>query len=311
MPENEDRLRSGEMPTEPQADAETLRSDGTEEPLLAIRVKAAFRYDGASEWGVIGDPEMWSGNRGWWLKCPNGTVPELINQYNEHSLLISYDPLSSISRTTVRGSEEYIALASESNRISYQFSTNLVDWSPNQVIRSAVPYFADGYSYDASVIDPVIVNDRLFFASADGDESFDIARDGKHDCETNGDYGATAPYVGTGIYESRVEMIAPRVTRTRVTVDRTSIVSGDVIHCSALVADEEGRPAEGVVLMRGDGIMPVRLIDGRADAVMPMRGLGTHYVDAWFEAQGLWQASRSDFVPITIVPNNRRRAARH
>ena len=44
MAENEDRLRSGDMPTEPQADAETLRSDGTEEP-LAIRVKAAFQPD--------------------------------------------------------------------------------------------------------------------------------------------------------------------------------------------------------------------------------------------------------------------------
>jgi hypothetical protein len=270
-----------------------------------------IRYDGASEWGVIGDPEMWSWNRKYWLRCRGGVVPDLINQYNEQSLLISYDPLSSISRTMLRGVDEYIALASESNRISYQFSTNLVDWTPIQILRSAVPYFADGYSYEASVIDPVIVGDRLFFASADGDESFGIARDGKHDCETNGDYGATAPYVGTGIYESRVEMISPRVTRTWVTVDRTSIASGDVIHCTAVVTDEGGRPVEGVVLIRGDGIMGMRLTDGRADTVMPMRGLGTRYIDAYFEAQGLWQASKSDFVAITIVPNNRRRAARH
>ncbi|HEY3054589.1 MAG TPA: hypothetical protein VGK31_01525 [Thermoanaerobaculia bacterium] len=269
-----------------------------------------IRYDGESEWGIIGEPEMWSWNRKYWLLCPSGIVPDLINQYNEHSLLISYDPLSSISTTTRRGFHEYIALASRSNRISYQFSTNLVDWTPNQTMRSALPYFADGYSYDASVIDPVMADDRLFFASADGDEAFGIARDGRHDCGSNSDYGATAPYVGTGIYESHVELISPRATRTRVTVDHTSIVSGDVIRCSAEVTDERGSPVEGVVLIRGDGVMQVRLIDGHAEAIMPMRGLGTHYVDAWFEDQGMWQASKSDFVTITIVPNNRRRAAR-
>jgi hypothetical protein len=278
-------------------------------------------YDPASEFGLGGDPEMWSWNRKSWLTCLNGVLPGLINTYNEHSLLISYDPISSISRTAIRGKQEYIAVASNgsyfyngyggrSNRISVQFSSNLVDWTPSQIIRSAVPHLADGYSYDASVIDPVLIEDgdgfRLFVASADGDEG--IARDGRHDCDPNAGFGPTAPYVGTGIYEARVETITPRPTRTSLFVDRTAIVSGDTVHCRIEVTEPDGAPAEGVALIRGDGVRPVRLVNGRAEIDMPLRGVGPRWIDAVFEDQGLWLGSHSDVNAVQVMKNTRRRA---
>ncbi len=269
-------------------------------------------YDPSDEFGLGGDPELWNWNRKWWLTCFNGVLPQLINAYNQHSLLIIYDPISSISRTTIRGMKEYIAVASSglANRISFQFSSNLVDWTPNQMLRSAVPYLADGYSYEASAIDPVVVDDhgalRLFLASADGDEG--RARDGRHDCDPGAGFGPSAPYVGTGIYEARVEPVTPRATRTTISVDRVSIVAGDKIHCRVEVAEEGGKPVLGVVEIHANGIWRARLAGGRAEIDIPFRVPGSHWIDASFEDQGLWSASRSELNVVQVVKSSRRRA---
>jgi hypothetical protein len=278
-------------------------------------------YNPADAFGLGGDAEMWSWNRKTWFPCLYGVLPEFINNYNEHSLLITYDPISSIAPTTIRGKPEYIAVASNSsyfyngyggrsNRISVQFSPDLIDWTPNQIVRSAVPHFADGYSYDASVIDPIVIEDRggfrLFLASADGDDG--IERDGRHDCDPNAGFGPTAPYVGTGIYEARLEMITPEPTSTNIDIDRSSIVSDETVHCRVEVMGLDGTPVDGMVMIRGDGVTYARLVNGRAEADIRLRGVGQHWVDAVFEEQGLWHGSHSEVNAVQVLKNTHRRA---
>lgn len=286
-------------------------------------------YDATSEWGISGDPELWSRNRTGWLPCPRGVIPAIMNSPGEHSVPLVLELVSAISRTTIRGASEYIALSVSSSRafpgyqgvaneISYAFSSNLIDWDFPTVMRTTIPYFADGWSYDASVIDPVAVDDhgalRLFFASADGDEAFGIPRDGQHDCGTRNGFGATAPYVGTGIYESRVEMITPRRTGMTLSVDRMSIEAGEPIRCRVDVTDDSGQPVEGVVTFHAELLTRrARLSGGHAEAELTFLDAGTRAVEAEFQNQGLWQSSGRRIDGVQVAPNtlpSRRRAVR-
>lgn len=151
---------------------------------------AMFRvpYDAADEWGLGGEAQV---------------MPTSLTGF-----------LGSISRTRAFGEERYIALnpVDASRRISYQTSANLIDWTPPVVMRSAIPFFADGLGYAVSVIDPIAVDGpdgklRVYFASADGDADHEIGRDGRHDCGLYDEFGPTAAYLGTGIYEAIVEPV--------------------------------------------------------------------------------------------------------
>jgi hypothetical protein len=91
------------------------------------------------------------------------------------------------------------------NQIGVRTSKDLIHWTPPRIVASAVPFFADGEGYDASVLEPFYVEDEegfyhFFFASADGDSA--TPPDGLHDCglSSTPDF-PTAPYVGVGIHE--------------------------------------------------------------------------------------------------------------
>lgn len=153
-------------------------------------------YDAGDEWGLGGEAE---------------TVPTSLTGF-----------LGSISRTRAFGAERYIALNpyDSGRRISYQTSENLIDWTQPVLMRSAIPFFADGAGYAVSVIDPIAVDGadgtlRVYFASADGDPDRGIGRDGRHDCGLYDEFGPTAAYLGTGIYEAKVELLPVNVPRRR------------------------------------------------------------------------------------------------
>jgi hypothetical protein len=164
----------------------------------AIRiVMFRVRFHPESEWGFAGAPER---------------VPTSLHGF-----------LGSISRTRVFGDERFIALSPDArgSRITYQTSANLIDWTPPATMRSAIPFLADGIGYDVSVIDPVAVDGadgklHVYFASADGDADHGIPRDGRHDCGIYAEFGPTAVYLGTGIYEAIVEPLPDRPRRRSV-----------------------------------------------------------------------------------------------
>jgi hypothetical protein len=86
------------------------------------------------------------------------------------------------------------------NQIQYRLSSDLVHWEQSEVVSSKITFFADGKSYDSSVIDPFYYEERtgaysFYFASADDNH------DGVHDCIVSSPEWTTAPYVGTGIYK--------------------------------------------------------------------------------------------------------------
>jgi hypothetical protein len=253
----------------------------------ALKV-AMFRvtYDAASEWGTTGEPEAWSPRRRTWV-----AVAHYLDDPLEPSVFVFPNTLGSI----VRAGDRFIAFNSDSNRIFYQTSQNLVDWTPAILLRSSIPFFADGFGYQTSVIDP--------FASADGDSDHGIARDGRHDCGIYPSFGPTAAYLGTGIYEAVVEsrVLRPTTTTLEPRGSRLEV---------RVTAFDGTTPAGNVVVADTSG--PFRmapLVNGIATVDLPVPTPGDHLVYAWFDAQGEWDASRT---PVTLqrVPLPRRRAAR-
>ena len=233
-------------------------------------------YDPSSEWGLGGDAEI---------------VPT---------------SLTGVLGSIARIGDRFYAFSPDSNRIIYQTSTNLVDWSPAIVLRSSIPFLADGFGYQTSVIDPVAVNGadgklHLFFASADGDPEHGVARDGRHDCGLLPGFGPTAVYLGTGIYETIVEPRALRATTTSI-----AAAPG---HFDVRVTALDGSTPAGNVVVRdsisGDfRIAP--LVDGVASVELPLIPPGDHTVDAWFDAQGDWDASRATLIQHVPIPPRRR-----
>ena len=234
-------------------------------------------YDAADEWGLGGDAEI---------------VPTSLAGF-----------LGSIVRTR----DGFLSLSAQSNQIAYQRSQNLVDWTPPMLMRSSIPFFADGFGYQTSVIDPVAVEDaqgrlHLFFASADGDADHGVPRDGRHDCGIYSSFGPTAAYLGTGIYEAIVEerdflrptltwITAPQLGRyeVRVTTYDRSTPQGNV-----------------VVQDAGGDFRIVPLENGVAVVDLPLLTPGDHVVHAWFDAQGEWDASRSAIYQRVPIPPRRR-----
>jgi len=287
--------------------------------MLMVRVP----YDATADAGIGGDPEMWDGILHAWVSCPGGVVPGYIDRPDQFSL-VAFDALSSIAPTTIRGIHEYISLnvsdgvrytagRGRANRITYAFSSNLVNWTFADPLRSTIPWLADGTSYDSSVIDPVVVDEhgalRLFLASADGDDAGGIARDGVQDCAASG-FGATAPYVGTGIYEARIESVVPVPTRMTIATDGTTFNDGETVRCHVTVTDSSGHPVNGnIVAFAGNivfSIVYARVIDGHADVDVPVRGVGTHTIRADFPDQGLSLGTFA-VVNVQVVPNSAKR----
>ena len=260
---------------------------------------AMFRvaYDPLGEWGTAGDPEAWSVRRRAWIG-----MADYLDDPLEPSLFVFPNTLGSIVRT----GSGFTVFNAASNRIYYQTSQNLVEWTPAILLRSSIPFFADGFGYETSVIDPVAEQGadgklHLFFASADGDPEHGIARDGRHDCGLYSGFGPTAVYLGTGIYEAIVE---PRTLRlTAVSLQARGGGRFDV----RVRAFDGTTPAGNVVV--ADGNSPFRiipLVSGAATVELPLTTPGDHSIYAWFDAQGDWDASRS---PVILL-RGRHRAAR-
>ena len=242
-------------------------------------------FDPSSEWGVSAAPEAVS------------------------TSLTGF--LGSISRTRVFGEERFIALNPDvrGSGITYQTSTNLIDWTPPAAMRSAIPFFADGFGYDVSVIDPIAVDGadgklHVFFASGDGDADHGIARDGRHDCGLYAEFGPTAVYLGTGIYEAIAEPLALRATRT-------TLASPTPGRYTVRVAALDGTVPQGNVVVRDlAGTFRIApLVNGIASVDIPLTTAGDHLIQAWFDAQGTWDASRAPGI-VQTVTFPRRRAVR-
>ena len=294
-------------------------------PIKVLMFRVARDPD--DPWGITGDPELWSANRRAWVACPNGRVPDFAGDAGEFSIASFTNFLGSIVPTSVFGDARYVALSSASsyavpgsggifNRIAYQTSRNLIEWTPSLAVRSAIPFFADGFGYDVSVIDPVAVDENdgslhLFFASADGDSDHGIDRDGHYDCELDPGIGPTAPYVGTGIYEAVVEPMTLRATSTRLQTPRLSMLTGEGAHYSVRVTAADGSTPVGnvVVVDAGRWWRIVPLVNGAAAVELPLDSTGEHRVYAVFDAQAGWDASRSNIVTQTVM-GPRRRAVR-
>ena len=268
----------------------------------SIRV-GMFRvaYDAASEWGTSGEPEAWSVRRRTWEP-----VATYLDDQSDPNVFNYPASLGSI----IRSGDHFLAVNPDSNRVLYLTSTNLVDWTPPVVLRSAIPFLADGFAYENSVIDPAAVNDadgklHLFFASADGDPEHGIARDGRHDCGLPAGFGPTAVYLGTGIYETIVE---PRTLRpTTMSLSASALGRFDV----RVTAPDGTTPAGNVVVRELGGDFRIApLVGGAASVELPFTTTGDHIVFAWFDAQGEWDASRSAGIIQHVPTPPRRRAAR-
>lgn len=291
---------------------------------------AMFRvpYDRANEWGLGGDPQLWSWNQKRWVPCENGRIPDFLDLLNEISLLTFSAPLSAVLRTSIFGQPQYQALTAadyspsftwfrRSSVIRYATSQNLTDWRGELFLRSGILAFADGLSYDNSVIDPVAIEEadgtlRLFFSSADGDEQQGIPRDGVHDCAREPVFGATSPYVGTGIYEAVIERITLRPTSLSVLPTSFQIPDGGLAHYRACVNALDGSVVEGLVSVvdSGRSFAEGRLSGGCAEIDLRMHGLGMHSVTANYNTQNVWQASRSPTVVQEVSASQRKRTVR-
>ena len=285
--------------------------------------------DPQSEFGIMDTPQVWSFSNHAWLDCMSGRVPDLFSSRDQYSLVNFSFAMSSIAPTTMFGYDGYIAVGTadtwlsptefhHSNSVVYATSHDLLTWTPAVYLRSALRDFADGFGYDVSVIDPVVV-DRgngklsLYFSSADGDPDFGIERDGKYDCVLDPNIGATATYVGIGVYESTVEWVTLRPTTLVVTPQRSEVVAGSRVRFEVRVTADDGSIPEGLVTVVTFGnFQQVRLRDGRATVELLMTLAGDQQVWAYFESRGIWQyANASGIVEKVVEAQPRRRTARH
>ena len=286
--------------------------------------------DPSSEWGIAGAPQVWSSNRHAWIDCEDGRIPDFFSEREEYGLQAFQSAPSSITPTTMFGEPMFIALASadtaytinirgRANAVMYYLSRDLVDWTSGYRLRSAVRDVADGFGYDASVIDPIAIDGpdhslRLFFASADGDPDHGIERDGRYDCYLDPNIGVTAPYVGTGIYESQVQWTSLQPTTVTVDPERLEVVAGSSVRFKVRVKAADGSTPEGVVtiVVAGSGFTDRRVENGEATFDMTMGAPAQErIVYASFYSYGVWQLGYSDIVKLHVVAAPRRRAARH
>jgi hypothetical protein len=292
---------------------------------------ALFRIaaDPSSPFGIKGDPEIWHmqfslGNA--WEACPNGRIPDWLDQLNGTSLSTFGTAIASIAATSAFPGYRYIALlvgsgatfvfnGGRANRIDYQLSNDLINWIGAPVMRSTIPHFADTFSYDNSVIGPVIAEDgagrmHVYFASGDGDEDHGIARDGVRDCASGA--GPTTVFIGSGIYEGLAEMITLSPTTTTIETPVNPVNTG-FITFTARVSSESGKPNGRVSLQGGSFFAQARVVDGIAKFTAFARFPGNYLVSARFDTDaGPWAPSSSSPIVVRVTnPPPRRRAARH
>ena len=285
--------------------------------------------DPSSDWGISDTIQVWSANQRGWVDCENGRIPDFFNDRDQYSLIGFNVAPSSITRTTIFGDEAFIALASvdtthsinirgRANSIAYFISHDLVEWTSAYPLRSALRNFADGFGYDASVIDPIAIDGpghslRLFFASADGDPDHGIERDGHYDCYLDPNIGVTAPYVGTGIYQSTVQWAALQPTTVTVEPERLELAAGSSARFTVRVKSADGSTPEGIVtlVIGGAGYVERRLENGEASIQMTMGAAGERIAYAYFDSRGVWQRGYSDVTKLNVVAVPHRRAVRH
>jgi len=165
-----------------------------------------------------------------WYKMQNSSLHKWFNEEYWRGA-ISELPLSKVSPITEvdgykwimtqLGSSMHGATAKDKglfNQINYRLSNDMVHWTDSETVVSKKKFFADGTSYDSSVIDPIYYEEpdgtySFYFATADDD------LDGRHDCSPETSYEwLTAVFIGTGIYQgtSKVLPVRMRPARPRV-----------------------------------------------------------------------------------------------
>jgi hypothetical protein len=280
---------------------------------------ALFRIaaDPSSPFGITGDPELWHTNFATghtWDACPGGRVPDWIDDSGVSLMAFSH-PMTSIAATTAFPGYRYIAFASGAgtSRIEYQLSNDLISWSPSsQVVRSAIPFFADGRAYANSVIAPAAVEDgagrmHFFFASGDGDDDHGIDRDGVRDCSVGGG-SPTTIFVGSGIYEATADLIdlAPTTTTIEPKSNPTNIGPATFI---VRVTSPAGAPS-GRVSVSGGGFAETAVIDGYAEVTYSIRLKGSWIINAFFTSPAMpWADSHATVVQQVTNPPPKRRAS--
>ena len=299
--------------------------------LLSTVKSALFRIaaDPSSLFGIKGDPEIWHmqfnfGNA--WESCPNGRIPDWLDQQGTTSIPLFGTPIASIAATTAFPGYRYIALlvgsgstfvidGGRANRIDYELSNDLFNWVGASIMRSEIPHFADTFSYDNSVIGPVIAEDgagkmHVYFASGDGDEDHGIARDGVRDCASGA--GPTTVFVGSGIYEGIAEMITLEPTSTTIETPVNPVNTG-LITFTVRVSSALGKPYGRAFLEGNAFFAQARVVDGVATFTASARFPGNYLVSAHFDTDaGTWAPSSSAQIIVHVVnPPPRRRAARH
>ncbi|HEY5611488.1 MAG TPA: Ig-like domain repeat protein [Thermoanaerobaculia bacterium] len=340
LPQSSDRLLGSKFKGVTQVSMVLGVEEDAEEPkmyfYLAARVwgRNAIRpaliripFDPEAEEGLGGAPEIWNANFARWEECPSGDAPRWLLDTAGKSLTTLGWP-STIAWTSAIPGYRFIALFVANsynptlpgmrglqNTIMYQLSNDLIEWSHEVTIRSAVPLFADGHAYDYSILDPVYVEDhfgtpRMFFASADGDPGAGIDRDGRYDCALG--QHSTAIYVGTGIYEAILDFKNLYRTETILTSSLNPATPGDRIQFTVRIGSNSPVWPVGTVTLR-DGITDLGrapLVNGRAefDIVFPTSGL--RVITAEFEGESLFDKSRSPRLHQVVGPAKRRGARR-
>ena len=287
-------------------------------------------YDGADAWGLGGAPEVlhFQYPNHHWEACPNGRLPDWLDDFQQYSIVNGFFNAfaSTVFATTRVPGYRYVALGighgygvtglqGMSNAILYQLSNDLITWTPQSYVRSSVDFFADGRGYSASVIDPVAVEDaggamHLYLAS-DDDGGGGAPRDGVPDCAADPSFGATAAYVGVGIYEAALAWVDLPATHITVTPPALSVTAGTVRYVVRVTAADGSIPGGIVSLSADDGFLPATaaLHDGVAEVFITLK-TGQRLINARYN-NGLapFQPSSTTFVQQVVPPSHRRAAA--
>jgi hypothetical protein len=273
--------------------------------------------DASSPFGISGDPEVWhlnylTGHK--WETCESGRIPDWVDVLNENSVVVFNRSIASIAATTAFPGSRYVSLnvGTGNNRIEYQLSNDVMNWGITQVIRSAVPFFADGRGYANSVITPSAAEDssgklHLFFASGDGDDDHGITRDGLRDCSSSA--GPTSIFIGSGIYDATTDDIDLIPTVTTIE-PRSNPASVGPVTFIVRVTSPKGPPNGVVTVFGAGGFSEANVVNGVAEVTYPIRSKGDWIINASFTAPGMpWASSSATVTQRVINPPPRRRAA--
>jgi hypothetical protein len=286
-------------------------------------------YDAADPWGLGGDAEvlryvpqdMYA-----WDACPHGRLPEWLDTQSAYSIVNGFFNAftSSVFTTTSVPGYRYVALGvanfsqlfgygSTSSLIVYSLSNDLIHWTGQRPLRSGVPYFADGLGYTGSVIDPIAVEDpgghlHLYLTSNDDNS------DGAGDCPSNSGFGATAIYVGTGIYEAELSWEELPYTTIALSAPAPTVTTG-TWHFPITVTSIDGTLPNGVVWAQVlDDLVPssssAKIINGKGDLLVTLRSVGTRSISVGFNTLGPWTICSTN-VRQVVVPPAHHRAAGH